>query len=459
MTTHQQKMCRIVFVSSQMVGESLRVARGIGKLDSVILFGICEGLPDDQGMTAFTEVVQVTDTHDIDQLIASVHSLSEKHGPVDRIVTATETLLHPVACANEILELPGLSVATIRRALDKSCLKATLNNAGINTARDQVLTSSEDARNFVNRVGFPVVLKPLSGSGALATLCVRNAAQLELALELMQPAPDRPVLAEEYLSGQELCIDTITIANEPQFYSLCCYYPSILEAVENPGVQWTCVMPRDITGDRYRNFIEQGLQAVRALKAGNAMTHMEGFITQDGTPRFIDATLRPAGARIGPMLAFAYDIDPYLAWARVAIDGCFDGPWERKYAVGTVFLRGTGSGTVDQVQRIQTVSDQAGQLLVESRLPRIGAAKSATYTGDGYITIRHPDTQVVKDTLQWIAETIRITYTQPEFNASAGTPATRQWSQRLQDFDRRLNRPAWDDDSLPTLSVQASLRA
>ena len=93
-------------------------------------------------------------------------------------------------------------------------------------------------------------------------------------------------------------------------------------------------MPRDITGDRYRDFIEQGLTAVRALSVGNAMTHMEGFLLEEGGLRFTDATLRPAGARIGPMLAFAYDIDPYLAWARVAVDGCFDGPWERKYAVG-----------------------------------------------------------------------------------------------------------------------------
>ncbi len=104
-------------------------------------------------------------------------------------------------------------------------------------------------------------------------------------------------------------------------------------------------MPRDITADRYSKFIEQGLAAVRALKVGNAMTHLEGFLLEGGRVRFTDATLRPAGARIGPMLAFAYDVDPYRVWARVSVDGCFDGPWERKYAVGTVFLRGRRPGT------------------------------------------------------------------------------------------------------------------
>jgi hypothetical protein len=434
-----------------MVGESLRAARAIKQLDGAELFGICEGLPEADGVLVFSDLVQLADTHDTDQLAAAARELAEKHGKLEQIVTATETLLHPVACANEALRLSGLSVATVRRALDKSCLKATLTQAGINTARDQVLTSNEDARRFAERVGFPIVLKPLGGSGALATLCIRSADQLELALELMQPTPESAVLAEEYLSGQELCLDTITVAHEPQFYSICCYRPSILAAVEDPRVQWTCVMPRDITGPRYGDFIEQGLKAVRALTVGDAMTHMEGFLLAGGALRFTDATLRPAGARIGPMLAFAYDIDPYLAWARVAVDGCFDGPWERKYAVGTIFLRGTGSGRVEQVQGIEAVSEQIGELVVESRLPRVGAAKSATYTGDGYITVRHAETEVVEDVLRRIAQTVHVTYTHPALPAHAAV--REQWSQRLRYFDNQLNKPAWDNDSLPSLKT------
>jgi len=435
-----------------MVGESLRVARAINRLDSVTLLGICEGLPDDDGRATFTDLVQVADTGDAEQLIATARTFAERHGRVDRIVTATETLLHPVASANELLGLEGLSAETVRRALDKSSLKSTLERAAINTARDQILTGDEDALRFANDVGFPIVLKPLNGSGALATLRVRNADQLELALELMRPAPQNAILAEACLRGQELCLDTITVGNEPRFYSICCYNPSILEAVEDSRIQWTCVMPRDIGGVQYKDFIKQGLNAVRALSVGNAMTHMEGFLVDGESPCFTDATLRPAGARIGPMLAFAYDIDPYLAWARVAIDGCFDGPWERRYAVGTVFLRGTGEGQVKQTEGVESVSTKFGELVAESRLPRVGAAKSATYTGDGYITVRHPDTGVVEEVLQEIAQTIRIIYTDQEASAPSGSTIIKQWSQRLQHFDKRLNKPAWDDDSLPSLN-------
>lgn len=443
---------RIVFVSRHPVGESPRSARAIKKLDRIRLLGICERPPQTDGAEVFADLVCVEDTHAADQLIAAARRLGEKHGSLNQIVTAQETLLKPVAQAGEALGLQAMSVSTVRRALDKACLKRILEQAGPKTARDQVITSNNDARRFIDKVGFPIVLKPLGRSGGLATWCIRSAEQVELALELSQPSLESAVLAEDYLRGQELCIDTITIANEPRFYSICCYHPSILETLENPQIQWTCVMPRDITGDFYRDFIEQGLTAVRALSVGNAMTHMEGFLLEEEGLSFIDATLRPAGARIGPMLRFAYNFDPYLAWARVAVDGCFDGPWERKYAVGTVFLRGMGYGLVEHVHGIESVRQYVGELLVEARLPRVGATKSATYTGDGYITVRHPKTQVVEDALQLIAQTVQITYSHPELPAPSNEAIGEQWSQQLQYFDKQLNKPAWDDDSQSSLN-------
>lgn len=445
------KARRIIFVSRNLSGESLRAARAIKALDNVSLLGICEQLPDDDGRQVFADLFQLVDAHDPDQLIAAGRALAGKHGGLDRIVTTTETLLEPVARAGEVLGLPGMSVATVRRALDKSCLKPNLEAAGIDTARHRILTSHDDAARFVNEVGLPIVLKPLSGSGGLATWCIRSGQQLELALELMKPDSGNAVLAEEYLQGQELCIDTITIASEPCFYSICCYRPSILEALEDPGVQWSCVMPRDIGGDLYRDFIAQGLAAVRALSPGNAMTHMEGFLLEKRGVCFTDATLRPAGARISPMLEFAYDMDPYRAWARVAVDGCFDGPWERRYAVGTVFLRGTGQGVVTQVDGLELMKREIGELLSDGRLPLVGAARSVTYTGDGYVTVRHPETSIVEEALAFIARTVRISYSHPESPLPPNESMKEQWRHRLHYFDKQLNKPAWDNDSLPAI--------
>lgn len=388
---------RILFVCRAASGESVKSAHALAALENV-------------------EVV-TADVSDIESLMAVADDSFE------RIVTAQETLLEIVAMANERLGLPGLSVETVRNMLDKSRLKSTLENAGLNTPRYQLVT---DVKAFTDRIGFPIVLKSVVGSGALATFLIKSEKDWEC-------LSGGSFLAEQYITGQELCVDTITIDNEPQFHSICCYQPSILEAVEHPETQWSCVMPREM--NEYEGFIEQGLKAIRALSVGNAMTHMEGFIDSAGRAWFTDATLRPAGARIAPMLAHAYDIDPYRAWARVVVDGCFDGPWERKYAVGTIFLRGLGAGTVQHVDGIEKIQSEFGDLLVDARWPQIGARKSATYTGDGFLTIRDPKTIAVEDALNEIAKLVRITYT--------SEPETQNWTNRLQNFNE-LNRPAWD---------------
>lgn len=432
---------RVVFVARSFAGESLRSARAITSLERVELFGICDQpfVNDDQSL--FREVVCITDTHDADQLIEAARRLQQKHGPLSRIVTTYETLLEPVAQAVAAFGLEGMSVATVRRALNKSSLIATLRQAGIGTARSRVCESETEARRVASELDFPVILKPLNGSGGLATWSIHNNQQLDLALELTTPTPARPLLVEECLNGQELCLDTITIANKPRFHSLCLYSPSILEALEDPAIQWRCVMPRDIADDRYQQFIAQGLDAVRALAVGDAMTHMEGFLLRDGRVCFTDATLRPAGARIAPMLAHAYDADPYLAWARASLDGCFNGPWTRKFAVGTVFLRGGGSGIVEGCEGFEIVERELGNAQVDVRLPRTGALKASTYTGDGYVTVRHPETAVVEQALDFISQTVRINYSIAESSADLRD----EWGKRLQ--YKNIYQPAWEIDS------------
>ena len=397
-------MRRIMFACRTLTGEALRSARAIQELDDVTLLTV-EGIDDARGLI----------------------EAARTRGGVDKIVAAQETLLAPVAEANEALHLDAMRSEVVTRTLDKAKLKSILERAGLRTPRDEVTATIDEARKFVDEIGFPIVMKPMNGSGAITTFRITTDEELTSIFELI----DGPVIAQEYVHGQELCFDTVTIHDEPQCYAVCCYDPPIIEAVEDPHKQWRCVMPRDLSA--YEDFIRDGLTAVNALQVGNAMTHMEGFINSG----FIDATLRPAGARIGPMFGWAFDVDPYRLWARVAVDGAFDGPLERKYAVGTIFLRGAGSGCVETIDGTEVVKNELADLIVEAHWPKIGVAKSATYTGDGFVTVRHPDTAVVQNALDLIDRTIRITYT-------AADTQQPNWGHRLQHF-KDLNRPAWEN--------------
>ena len=85
----------------------------------------------------------------------------------------------------------------------------------------------------------------------------------------------------------------------------------------------------------------------------------------------------------------------------------FDPP-ERRWAAGTAYLRGQGAGLVTGVSGLDAVSPEVTALVVDSRLPQPGQQSTGSYEGDGYITVRHPETTVVVDALKQLVGTIRV---------------------------------------------------
>lgn len=73
-------------------------------------------------------------------------------------------------------------------------------------------------------------------------------------------------------------------------------------------------------------------------------------------------------------------------------------------------LRGAGKGRVSAVRGVEEANERVASLVVESRLPKIGAPKSDSYEGDGYVVVRHPHTDVVKSALKAVVDSIRIEY-------------------------------------------------
>ncbi len=89
------------------------------------------------------------------------------------------------------------------------------------------------------------------------------------------------------------------------------------------------------------------------------------------------------------------------------IDGSFEPP-ERRWSAGTVYLRGQGAGQVKAVHGLDALPSGVSSLVVDSRLPRSGQQSSGSYEGDGYITVRHPDTSVVTGALRQLVTTVRV---------------------------------------------------
>jgi hypothetical protein len=180
--------------------------------------------------------------------------------------------------------------------------------------------------------------------------------------------------------------------------------------METPWIQWVCVLPRDISGPEWSDAIELGVRAVTALGLDTGFTHMEWFRRDDGSLAIGEIAARPPGANIVRMTGLAHDADMYRAWARAVVDDAYDGPYPRRYAVGCAYLRGVGRGRVLRVIGVDRAQELVGRHVVESRLPEPGAPRSDSYEGDGYVIVRHPDTEVVTAAMKTIVETVQVQY-------------------------------------------------
>ena len=350
---------------------------------------------------------RVEDALDPRQLAEATVGLSNQMGRVERIVGALEQLQVPLAQVREGLGIDGMNVATALNVRDKSRMKETLQAAGVPCARHALVRSPGEAVSFAESVGFPLVAKPPAGAGAQSTFRLDDGDMLKGWLSAVPLGPDDPALLEEFLVGEEHSFDSVSMNGETVWSSISDYHPPPLEVLRNPWIQWTVLLPRDISAPSYDGIHHWGPAALRVLGVRDALTHMEWFRRPDGSVAISEVAARPPGAQLTSMHGYAHDFDLYRAWAELVILGSFQPP-ERKFAAGTAYLRGMGHGRVRAVHGIDTMQQQVGHLVVEARLPQVGQPAGADYLGEGYVIVRDPETDVVRDALQRLVSGIRV---------------------------------------------------
>jgi biotin carboxylase len=337
----------------------------------------------------------------------AVGQLEQRLGRVDRLFGAYEQLQVPLAEVRERRGISGMGAEAARNFRDKARMKSLLRDAGLPCARHRLATGQADASAFAREIGFPLIVKPPAGAGAQATTRVDDMDALRAAVEAATPGPDRPVLLEEYVTGDEHSFETVSIGGRAVWHSLTHYYPSPLEVLRNPWIQWGLILPREVEEPQYDDIRRAAFRALEVLGMGTGLTHMEWFRRPDGTIAISEVAARPPGAQITTVVSRAHDFDFVAAWARLMVFEEFAAP-PRKYAVGVAYLRGQGSGRVKAIHGLEQVQHEIGALVVDARLPTPGQTPTGSYEGEGFVILRHPDTAVVQTALRRLISVVRV---------------------------------------------------
>jgi hypothetical protein len=358
------------------------------------------------GVAAHWRIDNVLDTP---ALLGAVNGLVEKVGqPLHRVFGAFEQLQVPIAEVRRTLGIEGMTVEAATNFRDKARMKELFHAHSIPCARHRLAHSDAEAWDLAREVGYPLVLKPHEGAGSQSTFRVDRDDQLRQALGHSRPGPHQPVLVEEFVTGDEHSLETVSIDGKAVWHSLTRYYPTPLEVLRNPWIQWTVVLPREVDDPQYNDIRKAGARALKVLGMQTGLSHLEWFRRKDGSLAISEVAARPPGAQFTTLITRAHDMDFLYAWARLMVYGDFDPP-KRRFAVGAAYLRAQGYGSrIVAVQGLDTIEREVGYLIVDAKRPQLGAAPAPSYEGEGYLIVRHEDTGVVQQVLNHIVSTVRV---------------------------------------------------
>jgi hypothetical protein len=258
------------------------------------------------------------------------------------------------------------------------------------------------------RIGYPLILKPIDGAGSADTYRVDSASELLEVLPLLRHVPE--VSVEEFVEAEEFTYDTICADGQILFEHVLWYRPRPLEMRLHEWVSPVGISLRDLTVPHLEDGRRMGHEVLAALGFRTGFTHMEWYRRPDGEVVFGEIAARPPGVRTVDLMNYNTDGDTYVGWANAVVHGRMD-PLEHRYNVASICKRAHGSGSIVAVEGLQELLLAYGSDVVVVDLLRVGDHRRdwrATTIGDGIVIVRHPELQRVVEMAERFAGDLHL---------------------------------------------------
>ncbi|MBI2789270.1 MAG: ATP-grasp domain-containing protein [Elusimicrobia bacterium] len=250
-----------------------------------------------------------------------------KNGKLDGITTFWEDDVVLTADVAKALGLPYHSPDASRTARSKFETQAVLAAKGVPAARQQTLQNLSTAANdkereamvaafreSASKVGFPAVIKPVSGAAAMGTEKVSSLEEAVAAYKrisaMINPKTDpifsnnSDLLLMQYLDGPEYDVDLVMVAGKPVFQSVTDNKPTREPSFLATGSR----LPSTLTAKQQKESAEQAIASAQALGLTDGVIHMEGKYTSEGA-RLIEANARMGGTYVMDWIKGVWGVD------------------------------------------------------------------------------------------------------------------------------------------------------
>lgn len=271
--------------------------------------------------TAFHEGLPTATVESFEDLTQVGRAAYELAGSdrIDRVIAATEKSIVAAALVRSLLGVPGLSLDQALWTSHKRSMKQRLRAAGLPTSAFSQVAAVVDVPVAAGAIGWPVVVKPVLGSGSRDTH------------RLSSPEDFNGKLRSGALDG--LSARGVPILVEAQVRVRDEYHcDGVVQEGEivSAAVSRYFIPPLDVSGNLHgshlvdpgstvsQDILELHRKVVRALRLSDCVTHLEVFGTPGGHV-IGEVTTRPAGLGVPRMWERAFGLDLWEGFLRAEL--------------------------------------------------------------------------------------------------------------------------------------------
>jgi hypothetical protein len=222
--------------------------------------------------------------------------------PFDRVMTTTEPAGISTGYVVDALGLPGVSEATARALADKSLTRELLAERGLSPVRYRVVTSAEEVAGFAAEIGGRIVVKPIDGVASLHIHPVGTPDEAALAWKQLQDAGISSALAEEFLEGQVVSVDSFSHEGRHLTIGYSEY------RMNDRFVEWEVSTPSRAAVPVLPELRAMTVALLDAVGLTEGPSHSEFVLTADG-PRVLESHARLAGSGAPELVRRAFGLN------------------------------------------------------------------------------------------------------------------------------------------------------
>lgn len=316
-----------IFISPGFPDNYQYFCKGL-KRNGVNVLGISD-MPYDQLSEelkeCLTEYYRVEQLECYDQVLRAVGFFTFKYGKIDWIESNNEYWLEQDArLRTDFHVTTGFLLEDMEKVKKKSKMKEYYEKANVLVAPYHLVTTWEEGQAFIQKVQYPVIVKPNRGVGANHTFLIENDSQLKrFYKEIEQRQLQEEYIMEPFIKGEICSYDAIIGQDGIPLLETGNITPiSIMDAVNEQKDIFFYIVPK--LADDIK---EIGRNCVKAFGVERRFVHLEFFrlledqegVGKKGQIVGLEVNMRPPGGYIPDMMNYSMDIDVYQCWADMVV--------------------------------------------------------------------------------------------------------------------------------------------